>query len=163
MFSPFLPPRSFYFTFGLEGCDSTDASFQEISGLKAEWTTEEVTEGGQNSFVYRLPTRTKFSNLTLKRGVVRHGSNLAAWLSRSFSADFVSNRVEPKTAVVMLLDTFSRPHVAWTVVGAYPVSWDHSEMKSTDSGLMVETIELSCYRFFRRTFAYPDEVAAYAS
>jgi phage tail-like protein len=131
-----------------------DASFQEISGLKTEWTTEEVAEGGVNRFVHRLPLRTKFGNLILKRGVLRGKSPLADWLNSSFAGDFAATLVDPRTIVVMLLDMWRRPIVAWTLFAAWPVSWDHSAMNSTGNDLMIETIELSCAWFKRKTYTY---------
>jgi phage tail-like protein len=157
--SSLYPPRAFCFTFSFDG-SSVDASFQEISGLKTEWTTQEVAEGGQNSYVHRLPLRTKFSNLVLKRGVVRHASPLAAWLTTSFSANFAVQKVQPKTAIVMLLDVASRPLVQWTLSDAYPVAWDHSALNATESNLLIETIELSCSRFDRKSYVYSDETNA---
>jgi phage tail-like protein len=153
----FAPPAAFCFavTFGLNLLDS---SFQEVSGLKAEWGVEEVPEGGENRYVHRLPTRTRYSNVVLKRGVVRMTSPLAYWLSDCFSADFVGHKVDPKLVNVLLLDGKRRPVVHWMLEGAYPVAWDHSAMQSMESNLLVETVELA-YRYFdRHTYAYPDEL-----
>jgi phage tail-like protein len=152
----FYPPRAFCFSFSLDG-SSMDASFQEISGLKSEWTTEDVQEGGENGYVHRLPLRTKFGNLILKRGVVRRASPLANWLTASFAGNFLVHKVQVKTAIVMLLDAQSRPLVKWTLAGAYPVSWDHSILNASESALLIETIELSCRQFQRDTYAYSDE------
>jgi phage tail-like protein len=159
---PFYPPRSFCFALAFEDSE-VDASFQEISGLKTEWTTEEVAEGGVNQFVHRLPVRTKYSNVILKRGLLRGDSPLATWLADSFAGNFAVNLVDPKTIVVMLLDIWRRPIVAWTLFSAYPVSWDHSSLNATESSLLIETIELSCSWFKRKTYTYDDETAKAAA
>lgn len=156
---PFYPPRAFCFTFALEASNA-DGSFQEISGLKVNWTWDEVREGGQNSYVHRLPLRTEYSNLVLKRGVVRQGSPLGLWLASCFDGNFIVQKVQPKTAVVMLLDGASRPLVQWTLEGVYPLSWDHSSLNATESNLLIETIELTCREFRRQTHVYPDETNA---
>jgi phage tail-like protein len=150
---PFYPPRSFCFALAFEDSD-IDASFQEISGLKTELTTEEVEEGGVNRFVHRLPLRTKYSNLIMKRGVVRTKSPLADWLDIGFAGNFAATLVDPRTIVVMLLDMWRRPIVAWTLFGAYPVSWDHSALNSTGNDLLIETIELSCNWVKRKAYTY---------
>ena len=154
---PFYPPRSFCFALAFED-SAVDASFQEISGLKMEWTTEEVAEGGVNQFVHRLPQRTKYGNLVMKRGLVRGKSPLAEWLAASFAGNFAATFVDPRTIVVMLLDMWRRPIVAWTLFGAYPVSWDHSSLNSTENGLMIETIELSCNWFSRKTYVHSEGI-----
>ena len=155
----FYPPPAFCFEVSFDR-SGVDASFQEISGLKVEWTTEEVPEGGQNRFVHRLPLRTQHSNLVLKRGVARRQSKLADWLKTAFQANFVAQPAQTKTIVVKLLDGQERPIVKWTLHGAYPVSWDHSPLNSTESSLLIETMEVSCRFFERETFTYGETNAA---
>ncbi len=67
-------PVSFHFKveFG-NSSDDQDNRFQEVAGLSAEITTEEVREGGLNEYVHRLPTGTKYGNLVLKRGYLGDG------------------------------------------------------------------------------------------
>ena len=156
---PFYPPPAFCFDLSFDG-SSVDASFQEISGLKVEWTSEEVAEGGQNRFVHKLPLRVRHSNLVLKRGVARRQSALAAWLKTSFQGSFVAQPAQAKNVIVKLLDGGKRPLVKWTLTGAYPVSWDHSPLNSTESSLLIETIELSCRYFERETYTYGETDAA---
>ena len=156
---PFYPPPAFCFDLSFDG-SRVDASFQEISGLKVEWTTEDVEEGGQNRFVHKLPLRTRHSNLVLKRGVVRRTSALADWLKTAFQANFAAAPAQPKTVVVKLLDGKKRPIVKWTLTGAYPVSWDHSALNANESSILIETVELSCRFFERQTYTYGETDAA---
>jgi phage tail-like protein len=149
---PFYPPAAFCFDLSFDG-SGADASFQEISGLKVEWTSEEVEEGGQNRFVHKLPLRVRHSNLVLKRGVALQQSPLSAWLKTSFRGSFVAQPAQTKNVVVKLLDGRKRPLVKWSLTGAYPVSWDHSPLNSTESSLLVETMELSCRFFERETYS----------
>ena len=146
LFDP--PPASFHFSVSFTG-SLEESSFQEVSGLKAEWTTQDVAEGGQNRFVHRLPLRTRYSNVLLKRGVVIGDSKLAKWLGGAFSANFASSRVVTKSLVILLLNEVQKPIVKWWLAGAYPISWDHSPLNATESNLLIETIELS-YSFFER-------------
>ena len=76
----YYPPVGFHFRveFILDGTVESDTRFQEVSGLSAELGTEEVVEGGENRFSHRLPTRAKYSNLTLKRGLLTE-SGLIDW------------------------------------------------------------------------------------
>ena len=147
LFDP--PPPAFHFAVSI-GANHTESSFQEVSGLKAEWTSEEVKEGGQNRFVHRLPLRTHYTNVRLKRGVVVGASPLAGWLTKSFRADFSTAGVETRNVVILLLDARHRPIVKWWLASAYPVSWEHSDLSSTENNLLVETVELS-YAFFERS------------
>ncbi|MFG3756273.1 phage tail protein, partial [Klebsiella pneumoniae] len=84
----FYPPVAFHFSITLDGAlgNSPDASFQEVSGIKVEFGTEDVVEGGQNQFAHRLPTQAKYANLVLKRGVVVAASPLASWMSNTLGS-----------------------------------------------------------------------------
>ena len=93
----------------------------------------------------------------MKRGVVRTRSPLADWLDTGFAGNFAASLVDPRTLVVMLLDMWRRPIVAWTLFGAYPLSWDHSSLNSTGNDLLIETIELSCNWVKRRTYTYDSD------
>ena len=53
-----------------------DVRFSEVSGLSVEVGTEDVPEGGENRFVQKYPTRTKYPDLVLKRGLL---TNSAVW------------------------------------------------------------------------------------
>ena len=98
---PFYPPPSFCFALSFDR-SGIDASFHEISGLKVNWTYDEVEEGGQNRFVHKLPKRTEHSNLILKRGVLTSPSPLAEWLKTAFAGAFYAERAQPKTLTVQL-------------------------------------------------------------
>jgi phage tail-like protein len=152
------PPAAFNFSVSLSGATG-ESSFQEVSGLKAQWTTEDVAEGGQNRFVHKLPLRTRFDNVVLKRGVITRKSKLADWLTASFRADFTAGRVHPKSIVILLLDAAQQPILKWWLAGAYPVAWDHSTLSSMESNLLIETVELS-YAFFERSVVRGESNAA---
>jgi phage tail-like protein len=121
-----------------------DNRFQEVTGLTAEVTVEEVREGGVNEYAHRLPTGAKYGNLVLKRGLI-HDSELAAWCRRALE-DFV---FEPKDVSVALLDEEHDPLVTWSLTRAYPVKWSLSDFKAQDNALAVESLELAYQRFRR--------------
>jgi len=54
---------------GLNG-ESIDSRFQSVTGLDVQMETEVIKEGGENKFEHVVPTRRKYSDLVLKRGLV---------------------------------------------------------------------------------------------
>jgi phage tail-like protein len=131
--------------FILDGTVESDIRFQEVSGLSAELGTEEVVEGGENRFSHRLPTRAKYANLTLKRGLLTE-SGLIDWCRDAIeNFDFT-----PATVNVTLLNEQHEP-VADTLsfIRAWPVKWSVSDFKAQDNALVIETLELS-YNYFSR-------------
>ena len=67
----YYPPWGFYYKveFGISE-DRNDARFQTVSGLSVEYDYESFKEGGENRFKHKLPVRTKYADLVLKRGML---------------------------------------------------------------------------------------------
>ena len=140
-------PRSYHFMvefLDVPGVIDNDVRFQDVSGLVAELGIEEIQEGGENRFTHRLPTRAKYSNLVLKRGMLVD-SGLIKWFT-----DAVENFVfTPSTIQVKLLDKDHQPMVIWDFIKAWPVKWTISDLKATENSIAIESIELA-YQYFRR-------------
>lgn len=142
----YYPPLGFHFKVEFPGVGSGDADvrFQEVSGLTAEIGVEELAVGGENRFTYRLPVRAKYSNLVLKRGMLKD-SGLIKWFNNAIQ-DF---EFKPVDVNVYLLNENHEVSASWIFMQAYPVKWIISDLKSQDNSIVIETIELS-YQFFRR-------------
>ncbi|MCI3944230.1 phage tail protein [Pseudomonas syringae] len=152
----------FYFSVRISGESSgTDAAFQEVSGLSQETAIEEVISGGENRFNYRLPGHTRYSNLILKRGVAQADSPLIEWCQETMD-DGLRNPIQTKNIIVSLFDEQGLTRLSWNFVKAYPVKWSMSELKSQDSNLLVETIELA-YQYYKADDSRINQYAAFAS
>lgn len=138
------PPVSFYYLVSFNGIgDSTiDTQFQSVSGLSASVTTETVKEGGENRFEHVMPVRANYSDLTLKRGLVKD-SKLIKW----FTDTFETMQVQPVTLDIMLLNKEGEPLVSWNVVHAWPKKWSVSDFDAEQNAIAIETLELH-YRTF---------------
>lgn len=151
------PPVAFHFGVTLMGERAapigipSDASFQEVSGIQVEFGNEDLVEGGQNQFVHRLPTRAKYANLVLKRGVVVTTSPLADWVGRTL-ASYLEQPIELRNLMVTLKNEQHDPLITWTFVNAYPVRWEVSSMNSMESSILTETMELAYHYFERSVF-----------
>ncbi|WP_257670740.1 phage tail protein [Parapedobacter tibetensis] len=138
------PPVGFHFLVAFELFPQTpnDFRFQEVSGLDMTMTTETITEGGQNRFVWELPVRAKYSDLVLKRGMFI-GSGILMWCKNAFE-NFV---FEPVNIMIALLNDNHVPIQAWYVVNAIPKQWAVSAFDAERSTVVVESITLS-YQYF---------------
>jgi phage tail-like protein len=154
----FFPPVAFHFDVQVLGGSSPtpeiDASFQEVSGMDRELELEPLNEGGENGFTYQLPKRGKHPNLVLKRGVVSGGSDLATWAGDTIGSYFAAP-IEPRTLVVHLLNHARDPLISWTFYNAYPVKWVTSPLNSTESKILVETLEMAYTTVKREVFDLP--------
>jgi phage tail-like protein len=118
------------------------ASFQEVSGLSAQIGSEEVKEGGENTYAHRLPQPTKYGNLVLKRGMLEDDA-LVEWIR-----DAIENfSFSTKLVFVKLLNEKGLPVQSWTLTQCYPVKWSLSGFNATQSALVVESIELAYKKF----------------
>ncbi|ACE84449.1 phage tail protein [Cellvibrio japonicus] len=137
------PPAAFYFsvifgtTLGL-----TDTSFQEVSGIGVELGTEDVTEGGENRFVHKLPTGVKHNNLELKRGIAPMTSPLVVWCRSVMELDFIAP-IMPQLVSVYLMNENAIPIRAWTFANAFPVKWEVESFSATKNEVAIEKIVLS--------------------
>ena len=142
----YYPPVGFHFAVRFSGVGGDgDTDFQEVSGLTAEITVEELTVGGENRFTYRLPNRAKYSNLILKRGMLKD-SKLISWLT-----DAIEHfKFKPADLKVDLLNEDNQVLTSWNFIQAYPVKWAVSDFKAMENSLVVETVELAYQYFVRR-------------
>jgi phage tail-like protein len=139
----YYPPWGFYYRVDFAISDEADdGRFQTVSGLSVEYDTEEYKEGGENRFTHKLPVRTKYADLVLKRGMLV-GSPVIRWFSEAFR-----DRVfRPSDVAVVLLNEQGDPLRTWKLAHAVPKKWSVSDLNASESSVVVETAELT-YRYF---------------
>jgi phage tail-like protein len=139
----YYPPWGFYYRveFGFSK-NKDDVRFQTVSGLSVEYDMEEYKEGGENRFTHKLPVRTKYADLVLKRGMLTK-SEVFDWFFRAFrDRDF-----KPTDLNIVLLNEKGEPLRTWKVAHAVPRKWQVSDLNASENSLVIETLELS-YRYF---------------
>jgi len=139
----YYPPAGFYYKveFGISSHQG-DVRFQSVSGLSVEYDYESFREGGENRFEHKLPVRTKYSDLVLKRGMLTD-SKVIDWLFKAFR----DRQFEPSDVNIILLNEKTEPLRTWKVAHAIPRKWQITDLNSMENTLVVETIELT-YRYF---------------
>lgn len=141
----YYPPWGFYYKVEFSNevtSNRNDTRFQSVSGLSVEYDYESYREGGENRFEHKLPVRTKYSDLILKRGMLQD-SQVINW----FLDAFRDRQFKPADLVIILLNEKGEPLRSWKVAGAVPKKWTVSDLVSTDSSIVVETLELT-YQYF---------------
>ncbi|MCB0725939.1 MAG: phage tail protein [Ignavibacteriae bacterium] len=120
-----------------------DLRFQEVSGLSVSVEMESFKEGGQNRFEHQLPVRTKYSDITLKRGMFEVPSGVMAWCINA-----VQNfQFQPTNVLISLLNDIHVPVQSWYVVNAIPKKVEFSSLNAEQSQVAIETLVLS-YNYF---------------
>jgi phage tail-like protein len=141
--SAYYPPWGFYYKVELAfSREPDDARFQSVSGLNVEYDTEEYKEGGENRFTHKLPVRTKYSDLVLKRGMLT-GSAITSWMLDAFRERIF----RAADVTVILMNEKSEPLRTWNVAHAVPKKWAVSDLNANESSIVIETLELT-YQYF---------------
>lgn len=128
--------------------------FMEVSGLEVTVETEDIQEGGQNSYVHRLPGRMTWPNLRLKRGVTKNDT-LLAWLNKSSGEQFAAagNKLERSTAALTLLGAAGERLRAWEFDGAFPVKWTGPSFSTDSTDMATEELEITHHGFRAKEIA----------
>ncbi len=111
--------------------------FSECSGIEMSLETLDYPEGGQNKYVRRLPTRTKPSDLVLKRGLLIT-SDLWSWVRKV--SDGVYQR---KDGIIVLLTNGGIPAQAWMFRQGLPLKWTGPGLNAGQNGVATETLTIA--------------------
>ncbi|CAM1356302.1 phage tail protein [Tenacibaculum halocynthiae] len=137
-------PVGFYFSVSFNGGEGIE--FQQVSGLSKEQTVEEIAGGGENRYKYRLPAVSVTKNLVLKRGVVVKGDELTKWCIDTIDGG-LAKPIQIKTVSVNLLNSKGQVSMKWNFYKSYPIKYSISDLKSQESEILIDTIELA-YTYF---------------
>ena len=109
--------------------------FRECTGLAAEIEVKEYSEGGVNDRVHKLPTRMKYPNLVLKRGVTYEDA-LLRWLWKT-------QRETQRIAVtVSLIGPDGEDVRSWSFQDAFPIKWTGPNLNASSNQIATEALEI---------------------
>jgi phage tail-like protein len=141
----YYPPVAFHFKVEVIGLDKPvddDVRFSEVSGLTMELATEEVAEGGENRFIQKYPTRVRYPELVLKRGLLT-GSGVREWIEDCIGHQNITTH----SVDVKLLNREHQPLLTWHLANAYPTKWSIGDLNATANTVAVESLQFF-YQYF---------------
>ena len=113
--------------------------FSEVSGLTQENQAIEYRDGSFPEYSsIKMPGLRKFSNVTLKRGIVKADNDFFKWLST-----VKLNQVERRDVVISLLNENHEPVMTWKVQNAFPVKVEGPGLKASGNEVAIESIEIA--------------------
>jgi phage tail-like protein len=140
----YYPPVGFHFKVEFVGIgNDNDIRFQAVSGLTIEYDTESFKEGGENRFEHKLPVRTKYADVSLKRGMLTD-SKVIEWCLKAFE----NREFQLATVNISLLNEKHEAIKRWEVIEAWPKKWRVSDLNAQENGIVVETLDLA-YKYFK--------------
>jgi phage tail-like protein len=117
----------------------TRIGFMEVSGLDIEIEAVSFREGSSPEDTFRkIPGLRKYSNITLKRGIVRGDNDFFNWINTK-----QIGTIERRDITIRLLNEVHDPVVVWKVRNAFPVNYFGPVLASGDGDIAIETLVLT--------------------
>lgn len=129
------PHGRFRYKVEIEGL--TAGGFSEVTGFDASIDVIEYREGDQVQTPLKLPGLKKYSNITLKQGLI-DSDVLYNWMKAG-----IDGAVERKTITITLLDITGKDAASWTVINAWPTKYTAPEFNATSSEVAIEQLEIA--------------------
>lgn len=117
----------------------TNLGFAEVSGLTIETQVIEYRDGASPEYSsIKMPGIPKYSNITLKRGIIDGDNEFFEWLKTT-----KLNKVERRDLTISLLNEDHEPVMSWKAVNCFPVKIEGPGLKATGNEVAIETLELA--------------------
>ena len=119
----------------------TRIGFSEVTGLTQENQAIEYRDGSFPEYSsIKMPGLRKFSNVTLKRGIIGDTA-LFSWLRAT-----AQGSSDVRNIAIILLDETHVPVMRWLLSRAWPSKWEAGALKATANEIAIETLTLICER-----------------
>lgn len=133
------PGSTIFFHLTIDG--ESLGSFNTCDGLSSSVEIHQHQEGGNNGFVWQLPSRVTFSNITLSRPLTADTSKVAAWVSS------VTTGIHRPTAQIAALRADGSLVARWGLIDVLPVSWRGPAFNPESPAVATETLEITHHGF----------------
>ncbi|MBB4893790.1 phage tail-like protein [Streptomyces olivoverticillatus] len=133
------PGSTLWFTLSIDG--ESLGYFNGCDGLSSQVETEQRQEGGNNGFVWHLPTRVTFSTIRLTRPLTPDTTKVAKWISS------VQTGIERPTAQITALRADGSEVARWGLIDVLPVSWQGPALDPASPAVATEVLEIAHHGF----------------
>jgi phage tail-like protein len=137
MSAPSTPDPAVTVCFGVSIDDDDLGTFNSCEGLGIEVVLESREEGGNNTMIWQLPSRLKYSNIKLSRPLSAQTAKVAQWFAS------MVNGVEPKTATIAAMTADGTVVAQWGLLGVIPVRWSGPTLNLDSPKVATETVEIA--------------------
>ncbi|MCB9728367.1 MAG: phage tail protein [Deltaproteobacteria bacterium] len=131
---------NFNFMVEIEGVST--AAFKNVEGLDSETEIVEYQDG-DDIILRKRPGRTKYSNITLKRGYI-NTTELWDWRKK-----VIEGKIERKSGSIILLADDASEIMRYNFFEAWPSKWKGFTLDGKGTDVNVEEIELAVERIER--------------
>lgn len=111
--------------------------FSECTGLEMSLQIEQYKEGGNNARTLIFPSRTEWSQITLKKGV---GAGQGLW---DWSYGFVEGKGKRQDGLIILLNDMKVPNNIWYFRRGLPVKFSAPPLNAKESAVAIESMVIA--------------------
>jgi phage tail-like protein len=127
--------------FAVELDEKSIGVFSTCEGLGLEVVMEQREEGGNNTMVWQLPTRMKYTNIKLSRPIGKDSHKLTNWITKALQG------IKPTTAVISAMSADGEEVAKWSLDGVVPVRWTGPSLNLDSPKVFTETLEIAHHGF----------------
>lgn len=125
-------------------------AFTSCEGLGCEVVIEQREEGGNNGFVWQLPTRIKYPNIKLSRPLTKDTQAVVSWFEKAVQGSGKRTEVDAKsqrTGVIQAMTGDGDVVASWELRDVVPVRWTGPSLNLDSPKVATETIEIAHHGF----------------
>ena len=116
-------------------------TFSTCEGLGAEVVIEQREEGGNNDFVWQLPSRLKYPNIKLSRPLGRETEKVATWFASMTSG------YQRCIGTIQAMNAQGTVIAEWSLYDVVPVRWTGPVLNPDQPKVVMETVEIAHHGF----------------
>jgi phage tail-like protein len=121
--------------------DNDLGTFNSCEGLGCEVVIEQREEGGNNGFIWQLPSRLKYSNVKFTRPLGADTAKVAKWFAS------MTTGVKRRTATIQVMSGDGTVVATWELDGVIPVRWTGPSLNFDSPKVATETVEIAHHGF----------------
>lgn len=133
------PGSTIWFSLSIDG--ESLGRFNGCEGLSSQVEIEQRQEGGNNGFVWQLPTRVTFSTIRLTRPLTPDTAKVAKWISS------VTTGIKRPTGQIRALRADGSEVARWGLIDVLPVSWQGPHFDPAGPAVATEVLEITHHGF----------------
>lgn len=127
--------------FVVEVDDVNLGTFDSCEGLSCSVELETRTEGGNNGYVWQLPSRITYSNITLRRSLSKDTEKVAKWVAS------MAGEVKRRTGNISAKTPNGKLIASWSLLDVVPVRWEGPSFTPDQPAVLTETVEIAHHGF----------------
>jgi len=119
------------------------ADFTECTLPSLQVETMDIKEGGQNTYIHKLPIRVNAGTIKLKNGIMGT-AHLLEWYMQVLEGNM---EAATRQITITMYDVSRQPVMSWSFYKAYPIKWSGPTLKTSENSIAIEELEFAHHGF----------------